>query len=114
MAPRHRLRFFVASAHVWDLLVRAKNLFGIAMVAKEVWARSNPAPTTAPLAALLSQHGLLQTVRQSGKDDYDKFSLPTGSGLPEDILEGGARPFIGDAEFGRSGSQFFSCDEMEC
>jgi hypothetical protein len=27
MAPRRRLRFFVASAHVWDLLVRAKDLF---------------------------------------------------------------------------------------
>jgi hypothetical protein len=62
----------------------------------------------------VSCHGLLQTVRQSGKDDYDKFSLPTASGLPEDILEGGARRFISDAEFGRSGSQCFSCDEMEC
>src|SRR5262245_43561440 len=56
---------------------------------------------------------LLQAVRQSGKDDHDKFSLPTGSGFIEDILKVGARRFVTDAEFGRSGSQRFSCDEME-
>ena len=75
----------------------------------------NPAPTTAPLVRVaVSCHGPLQTVRQSAKDDYDKFSLPTGSGLREDILEGGSPPFITDVEFGRSGSQCFSSDEMEC
>ena len=85
------------------------------MEAKDLRARSNPTPTTAPLGRVaVSLHRPLQTVRQSGKDDYDKFSLPTGSGLPEDILEGGARPFITDVEFGRSGSQCFSSDEMEC
>ena len=51
---------------------------------------------------------------ESGKDDYDKFSLPTGSGFPEDVLEGGARGFVSDAEFDRSAPKRFSCDEMKC
>jgi hypothetical protein len=32
LAPRRRLRFFVASAHVWDLLILAKHLFVAARV----------------------------------------------------------------------------------
>jgi hypothetical protein len=40
--------------------------------------------------------------------------LPTGSGFPEDILKMGARRFVTDAEFDRSGPKCFSCDEMKC
>jgi hypothetical protein len=49
-----------------------------------------------------------------GKDDYDKLSLPTGSGFPEDMLKAGTRRFITDAEFDRSGPKRFSCNEMKC
>jgi hypothetical protein len=52
-------------SHVRDLLLRAKHLFVEAMVAKELWARSNPAPTTAPLAALLSH--VTGRFKQSGR-----------------------------------------------
>jgi hypothetical protein len=55
-----------------------------------------------------------KAVRKNGKDDYDKLSLPTGSSFIEDILKVGARRFITDAEFGRSGPKCFSCDEMKC
>ena len=58
--------------------------------------------------------GCSKAARKSGKDDYDKFSLPTGSGFPEDVLEGGARGFVSDAEFDRSAPKRFSCDEMKC
>jgi len=58
--------------------------------------------------------GRFETVRQVGKDDHDKFSLPTGSSFAEDFLEGCARRFVTDAKFGRRGSQRFSCDEMNC
>jgi hypothetical protein len=51
-----------------------------------------------------------RAARKSGKDDYDKFSLPTGSGFPEDMFKAGTRRFITDAEFDRSGPQRFSCD----
>ena len=51
---------------------------------------------------------------ESGKDDYDKFSLPTGSGFIEDTLKLGARRLISDAQFDRSGPKRFSCDEMKC
>jgi hypothetical protein len=50
----------------------------------------------------------------SGQDDYDKLSLPTGSGFPEDTLKAGTRCFITDAEFDRSGLKRFACDEMKC
>src|SRR5262249_9141861 len=59
--------------------------------------------------------GLLQgTARKSGKDDYDKFSLPTGSGFIEDFLKLGARRLISDAQFDRSAPKRFSCNEMKC
>ena len=74
----------VAQGGSWDLFVQARDLL---------------------LSAKLP--GGSKAVGQSVNDDYDKFRLPTGSGLPEDILEGGARPFITDVEFGRSGSQCF-------
>jgi hypothetical protein len=50
--------------------------------------------------------------RKSGQDDQDKFNLPTCFGFSEDILEAGARRFVTDAEFDRSGSKCFSRDEM--
>jgi hypothetical protein len=52
--------------------------------------------------------------RKSGKDDYEKFSLPTGSGFIEDILKVRARGFVSDAEFGLGGPKCFSCNEMKC
>jgi hypothetical protein len=54
-----------------------------------------------------------QRSRGDGKDDYDKFSLPTGSGLPENILQVRARRLISDAQFDRSGSKCFSYNEMK-
>jgi hypothetical protein len=50
--------------------------------------------------------------RKSGNDDYDKFSLPTGSGFTENTFELSARRFVTDVKLGRSGPQCFSCDEM--
>jgi hypothetical protein len=51
--PSHwRFCFLVVLPCPRDLLLCAKHLFGVAMVAKDLWARSNPA--TATLAALLS------------------------------------------------------------
>jgi hypothetical protein len=57
---------------------------------------------------------LLKAVRKSGKDDCDKFSLPTRSGFFEYIFEVGARRLITDVELGRSGPKCFSCNEMKC
>ena len=51
---------------------------------------------------------------ESGNDDYDKFSLPTGSGFVEDILELGARRLISDAKFEGRGPKCFSCNEIKC
>ena len=51
---------------------------------------------------------------ESGNDDYDEFSLPTGTGFPEDILEGGPDRFITDVEFGGSGPKCLSGHEMKC
>ena len=56
----------------------------------------------------------LHAARKSGKDDYDKFSLPTGSGFIEDFLKLGARGLISDAQFDRSAPKRFSCNEMKC
>jgi hypothetical protein len=55
----------------------------------------------------------LNELRQSSSDDYNKFSLPTGSGFPEDVLKMGARGFVSDAEFGLGGPKRFSCNEMK-
>jgi hypothetical protein len=50
-------------------------------------------------------HWAAQTqLGESGNDDYDKFSLPTGSGFTEDILKMRARGLVSD----------FSCDETKC
>jgi hypothetical protein len=51
---------------------------------------------------------------ESGNDDYDEFSLPTGPCLIEDILEFGACCLISDAQFGGRGPKCFSCNELEC
>ena len=55
----------------------------------------------------------VKAVRKNGKDDYDKLSLPTGSSFIENILKVGARRFITDAEFDRSGPECSFCDEMK-
>jgi hypothetical protein len=61
-----------------------------------------------------SINGGPNAARKSGKDDYEKFSLPTGSGFIEDILKVGAPSFISDAEFDLGGPKCFSCNEMKC
>jgi hypothetical protein len=58
--------------------------------------------------------GCSKATRKNGKDGYDKFSLPTGSGFPEDVFQGGARGFVSDAQFFRSAPKRFSCHEMKC
>ena len=58
---RYRLVALIPSG---DLSVHAKDLF----------LRAKPADGS-------------KAVGESGKDDYDKLSLPTGSGFPEDILQ---------------------------
>ena len=52
--------------------------------------------------------------RKSGNDDYDKFSLPMGSGFIENTLKSGAGRLISDAQFDRSRPKCFSCNEMKC
>jgi hypothetical protein len=54
-----------------------------------------------------------KAVRKGSNDDHDKFSLPTGPGFTEDILEVRARSLVSDAEFGLGGPQCFSCNEMK-
>ena len=56
----------------------------------------------------------MKTLRKSGQDEQDEFSLPTGSGFLENILKGAARRFVSDVEFDRSGSKCFSRDEAKC
>ena len=58
--------------------------------------------------------GCSKAARKSGKDDYDEFSLPVGSGFIEDALKLGARRLISDAQFDRSAPKCFSCHEMKC
>jgi hypothetical protein len=58
--------------------------------------------------------GCSKAARKSGKDDYDKFSLPTGSGFIEDTLKAGTCRLITDAQFDCSGPKCFSCNEMKC
>ena len=55
-----------------------------------------------------------KAARKSGKDDYDNFSLPVGSGFFEDALKLGARRLISDAQFDRGAPKCFSCHEMKC
>jgi hypothetical protein len=57
--------------------------------------------------------GCSKAARKSGNDDYDKFSLPMGSGFTEDTLKLGARRLISDAQFDRSGPKCFSRHEMK-
>ena len=52
-----------------DLFVCDKDLF---VEAKPQWGSIN---------------GGSNAARKSGKDDYDKLSLPAGSGFPEDFLQ---------------------------
>ena len=58
--------------------------------------------------------GCSKAARKSGKDDYDKFSLPMGSGFIEDILKSGASRLITDVQFDLGGPKCFSCNEMKC
>jgi hypothetical protein len=62
----------------------------------------------------LCLRGRFKASRKSGNDDYDNFSLPTGSGFTENTLELSARRFVTNVKLGRSGPQCFSCDEMKC
>ena len=82
-------------------------------------SRSDPVPgicSITPKICSLSQAsgGLSNAAGESGKDDYDEFSLPTGSGFIEDILKLGACRLISDAQFDRRGPKCFSCNEMKC
>ncbi len=85
---RYRLVALIPSG---DLSVHAKDLF----------LRAKPADGS-------------KAVGESGKDDYDKFSLPTGSGFIEDTLKAGTCRLITNAQFDRSGPKRFSCNEMKC
>ena len=49
---------------------------------------------------------------ESGNDDYDEFSLPTGSGFVEDALNLGARRLISDVQFDRRDPKCFPCNEL--
>jgi hypothetical protein len=70
---------------------------------------------TLPDAVLqTSGRSRVKAVRKDSKDDYDKLSLSTGRSFFENILKVGARRFITDAEFDRSGPKRFSCDETKC
>jgi len=51
--------------------------------------------------------------RKSRNDEDDKFSLPTGSGLLENIFEVAPRGFITDVEFDCGGLKFFSCEQTK-
>ena len=51
---------------------------------------------------------------ESGSEDYDKFSLSTGSGFVEDSLKVRSCRLITDAQFGRGGPKCFACDQLKC
>jgi hypothetical protein len=51
--------------------------------------------------------------RKSRNDEDDKFSLPTGSSLFEDILKVASRGFITDVEFDCGGLKFVSRDQTK-
>jgi len=57
--------------------------------------------------------GASNAAGKSGNDGYDKFSLPTGSGFTEDILEVRACSLVSDAEFGLGGPKCFSWQQDE-
>jgi hypothetical protein len=51
--------------------------------------------------------------RKSPNDEDDKFSLPTGSSLIEDIFKVAPRGFITDVEFDSGGLKFVSRDQTK-
>ena len=51
--------------------------------------------------------------RKSRNDEDDKFSLPTGSSLTEDIFKVAPRGFITDVEFDCGGLKFVSRDQAK-
>jgi hypothetical protein len=51
--------------------------------------------------------------RKSHNDEDDKFSLPMGSGLIEDVFEVAPRGFITDIEFDRGGLKCVSLDQTK-
>ena len=51
--------------------------------------------------------------RKSPNDEDDKFSLPTGSSLIEDIFKVAPRRFIPDVEFDSGGLKFVSRDQTK-
>jgi hypothetical protein len=51
--------------------------------------------------------------RKSRNDEDDKFSLPTGSSLIEDIFKVAPRGFITDVEFDSGGLKFVSRDQTK-
>ena len=73
-----------------DLFDYARDLF---VEAKPLWGSIN---------------GGSNAAGESGKDDYDKFSLPTGPGFIEDTLKAGTCCLVADAQFDRSGPKCFS------
>ena len=67
--PNGRYALLVALTASQDLFDHANDLF---VEAKPQWGSIN---------------GGSNAARKSGKDDYDKLSLPAGSGFPEDFLQ---------------------------
>ena len=63
---------------------------------------------------MLRQWVALTEPGESGNEDHDEFSLPTGSGFAENALEVSARRFISDPEFGIGGPKCSSCNEVKC
>jgi|SRR5262245_39385700 len=93
-SPSGRYRL-VALSPSKDLFFRARDLF---VRAKPLWGSINGGSIAA---------------REDGNEDYDKFSLPTGSGFTEYIFKMRARRFITNAEFDPGGPQCFSCNELK-
>src|SRR5262249_60728509 len=112
MVRQCRVRFLVALARA-DLLLFAKHLFVAVILA-------GPSASH-PLVVLTPSWNLFVYARnlfigakplaagESGDDEYDKFSLPTGSGFVEDILKVSARSFISHTQFELSGAKRLSC-----
>src|SRR5262249_19124674 len=117
MVRQCRVRFLVALARA-DLLLFAKHLFVAVILAGP--SASHPLVVLTPCWDLfVSARNLFIGAKplaagESGDDEYDKFSLPTGPGLPENILEGCAHRLITDVELGRAGPKCSPCQEMKC
>jgi hypothetical protein len=55
----------------------------------------------------------LKAGRKSRNNENDKFSLPTGTSLTEDIFKAAPRGFITDVEFDCGGLKFVSRDQTK-